>query len=154
MGVIIRRYEPKDRPAIEEMLVACGAFSDEEVCVALEMVDDGYTIFVADSGGSVVGYLCAGPTPLTRSTWHIYWICVHPAAQRQGIASRLQAYIERFITGRGGERVVVETSGRADYSGTRQFYERAAYQMAGCIPEYYKPGDDCIVYWKTLPPPV
>lgn len=154
----IREIRAADRAGIEDMLVACHAFSDEEVHVALEIVDESiatgpgrfYHTFVGCEGDNVIGYVCAAPTPLTRSTWHVYWLCVHPNGQRRGIATALQKYTEDFIRSQGGKRVVVETSGRADYSGTRTFYESAGYLPAGRIPDYYKPGDDWVVLWKPL----
>ena len=86
MGVKIRELQPGDRAAVREALVACGAFTDEEVRVALEVLDAGltggpdgdYPMFAAEVDGRFAGYVCVGPTPLTHSTWHLYWICVHP----------------------------------------------------------------------------
>ena len=158
MGVIIRAIEAADREPIADMLAACGAFSDEEVRIALQMVDEAlageYSIFIAERDSTVAGYICAGATPLTRSTWHVYWLCVRPEVQRRGVGSALQRHVEQFIRSAGGERVVVETSGRPDYARARAFYEAAGYEIAGHIPEYYKSGDDCVFYWKLLRPPV
>jgi hypothetical protein len=44
----------------------------------------------------------------------------------------------------------VETSGRADYDGTRRFYERHGYRATARIPDFYAPGDDQVVYVKPL----
>jgi len=151
MGLTIRPFEASDRDAVAGMLVDCAAFSDEEVRVALEMVDcRGYLLFVIEEDGAVRGYACIDRTPLTVSTWHLYWICVHPGAQRRGVGTSLQQYIEDFIRSQAGERVVLETSGRPDYERTRRFYERSGYEPAGRIRDYYKPGDDCVLYLKVL----
>ena len=155
MGVSIRPLRPGDRAAAAAALQASRAFSEEEVSVALEMIDAGlasadYVLPAAEIDGEVCGYACIGRTPLTRSTWHLYWICVHPRAQRQGAGQALQLHIDEFVRARGGERLVVETSGRPDYEGQRRFYETMGYQAAGRIYDYYKPGDDCILYCKVL----
>jgi ribosomal protein S18 acetylase RimI-like enzyme len=158
VGMIIRQMRPEDRDAVEQLLIESEAFSSAEVQVALELLDEGlaggwegdYPLLVAELDSCVRGYACIGRTPLTRSTWHLYWICVHPRAQRCGIGRALQTRVEQFIRDRGGERVVVETSGRPDYERSRRFYERAGYLMAGRIPSYYKSGDDCIFYYKVL----
>jgi len=151
MGLTIRPLQAPDREAVAGMLVDCGAFSGEEVRVALEMVDSGdYTVFVVEQDGAVCGYSCIGRTPLTLTTWHLYWICIHPRAQRRGAGMALQQYVEEFIRSQKGERLVLETSGRADYERTRRFYERAGYQQAGRIPGFYKAGDDCVFYFKLL----
>jgi ribosomal protein S18 acetylase RimI-like enzyme len=158
MGVRIRQLVAEDRPAIREMLEACGAFSEEEVQVALEVLDAGvaggldgdYPLFAAEVEGAARGYVCIGMTPLTRGTWHLYWICVHPSVGAQGVGRKLQAHAEDFVRSRGGERLVLETSGRADYARARRFYERAGYRVVGRITDFYKPGDDCVFYCKSL----
>jgi ribosomal protein S18 acetylase RimI-like enzyme len=158
MGLTTRKMIAADLPAVREVLVASGAFSDEEVRSALDMLDaglageqeDGYWLFVAEADAQVRGYVCISPTPLTTSTWHLYWICVDPGARRCGIGRALQAHAEQFIRARGGERMVLETSGRPDYEPSRRFYEQAGYRPAGRIRDYYKPGDDCVFYCKIL----
>jgi ribosomal protein S18 acetylase RimI-like enzyme len=159
MGALtIRELTQADRAAIHEMLAACAAFNQEEVRVALEVLDDGlaggldgdYPLFAAELDGRVRGYVCVGKTPLTRGTWHEYWICVHPSAQRRGIGRALQAHAEAFVRSRGGERLVIETSGRPNYARTRRFYRRAGYRKVGLIRNFYRPGDDCVFFCKEV----
>jgi ribosomal protein S18 acetylase RimI-like enzyme len=160
VGVKIRELQPGDRPAVREALVACGAFTDEEVRVALEVLDAGlaggldgdYPMFAAEVDGRFAGYVCVGQTPLTHSTWHLYWICVHPKAQGHGVGCALQARAEAFVRSRGGERIVLETSATAGYARARTFYAEAGYAMVGRIPDFYRPGDDCLVYCRAFPP--
>lgn len=154
MGAVIRDLVPEDRQAIEEALTECGAFSEEEIRVALELFDagapGGYTLFGAEIEGRVRGYVCLAQASLTQSSWYLYWICVHPAAQRQGVGRALQAKSEEFVRSQGGRRLVLETSGRPDYSSARRFYENVGYQRVGLIPDFYRPGDDCALYSKVL----
>jgi len=127
--VKIRELQPGDRAAVREALVACGAFTDEEVRVALEVLDAGltggpdgdYPMFAAEVDGRFAGYVCVGQTPLTHSTWHLYWICVHPGLQGRGVGRALQAHSEAFVQSRGGERIVLETSATASYARARAF---------------------------------
>src|SRR4029077_9967067 len=101
----IRELVKADRKAIREILATCRAFTDEEVRVALDVLADGlaggldgdYPLFAAERDGRVRGYVCVGKTPLTRGTWHEYWICVHPTAQRMGVGQALQSHIEAFV---------------------------------------------------------
>jgi ribosomal protein S18 acetylase RimI-like enzyme len=159
MGALnLRELAAGDRAAVGELLAACGAFTDEEVRVALDLLDCGlaggpegdYPLFVAEWDGRVCGYVCVGKTPLTRGTWHEYWLGVHPAAQGRGIGRALQTHAEDFVRSRGGERLVLETSGRPAYARTRRFYRRAGYRRTGLIRDFYKPGDDCVVFCKEL----
>jgi D-alanine-D-alanine ligase len=158
MGVTIREFAPADRAAAAEALEASGAFREEEIRVALDVLDEalaggaaaGYALFAAECEGRVQGYVCAGSTPLTASTWDIYWICVHPAAAGAGAGRALEASLEAFVRSRGGERLVVETSGRPDYARARRFYEKAGYEQVGRIPDFYGADDDCVLYCKRL----
>jgi ribosomal protein S18 acetylase RimI-like enzyme len=158
MGIVIRELVKKDRDAVDRMLVECGAFTSDEVQVALELLDEGiahglegdYCHFAAEADSEVCGYVCVGKTPLTASTWHLYWICVHPRFQREGVGLRLQLHAEEFIRGEGGRRVVLETSSQPSYQPTHRFYQKVGYRKAGTIPDFYKPNDDCIIYFKEL----
>ena len=150
----VRDLVAGDCPAVREALEDCGAFSEEEVRVAMEMVEGGlkgdYSLPAVEIDGKVRGYACIGRVPLTRAAWYIYWICVHPSKQGMGVGRRLQSHIEQLVLQAGGNRLVLETSGRADYEPTRRFYRAAGFTEAGRIPDFYKPGDDCVVYYKAL----
>jgi ribosomal protein S18 acetylase RimI-like enzyme len=156
--VTVREVHKADRDDICEALTACGAFTKEEVGVALEILDEGtsggsegaYSLFAAEVQGRVRGYICVGRTPLTESTWHEYWICVHPVAQGNGLGQALQEHAEKFVRSRGGQRLVLETSGKLNYARARRFYEAAGYIAVGLIPNFYRPADDCVLYCKTL----
>jgi D-alanine-D-alanine ligase len=153
--MLIRPLQASDRPAIVEMLAACGAFNAAEVQMALELLDAGltqgdYTLLGVEVGGKARAYVCAGHTPLTQTTWDLYWMCVHPASQRAGVGRALLARAEACILEHGGERIRVETSGRGDYARARRFYGAAGYCTIGVIRHFYRPGDDCVVLCKEL----
>lgn len=160
MGLVIRPLEKRDHAALREILVACGAFNDEEIHVALELFVEGtatglagpYALFGAESDGMLQGYVCLGRVLLTRSTWNLYWLAVHPSAQVRGVGRALQIYAESFIRSLGGERIVVETSSRADYERARNFYQRVGYTQVGLIRDFYRAGDDCLMFCKVLAP--
>ena len=46
--------------------------------------------------------------------------------------------------------LVIETGGRPDYAGQRCFYETQGYVEVGRIPDFYRAGDDGVIYWKRL----
>jgi ribosomal protein S18 acetylase RimI-like enzyme len=156
--MIVRELQLQDRGAVQDMLRACGVFTEEEVRVALEVVDEGlsgglegdYPHFAVEVDGQVHGYVCVGKTPLTIGTWHLYWMCVHPSAQGSGAGRALQVHAEAFVRARGGERIVLETSSQPSYVRTRRFYQSAGYTQVGIIRNFYKPGDDCLIFCKEL----
>jgi ribosomal protein S18 acetylase RimI-like enzyme len=152
--VTVRCPAASDRHVIHETLTRCGAFTDEEIRVAIEMFDSGlagdYSLLAIEAGGTVRAYACFGKASLTERSWYLYWICVDRAVQGTGIGQALQQSVEDSVRQMGGDRLVLETSGRPDYARSRRFYERAGFTVHGRIPDFYKPGDDCIIYCKTL----
>ena len=152
--MIARAPVAADRVAVLEALNGCGAFTSEEVRVAIEMFDDGlagdYSLMGVDVEGVLRGYVCIGKAWLTQGSWYLYWICVHPAFHGCGVAQLLQRKAEDFVRESGGERLVLETSGRAPYERSRRFYARAGFEVRGRISDFYERGDDCIIYDKTL----
>ena len=150
----VRPPAARDREAVRDALARSGVFSDDEVRVAIEMFDSGivgeYSLLGVEAGGQLRGYACFGKAALTQRSWYLYWFCVHPAAQRSGIGQTLERNVEELVRQLGGDRLVLETSGRPDYERSRRFYERAGFTVQGRIPDFYKPGDACIIYCKTL----
>jgi ribosomal protein S18 acetylase RimI-like enzyme len=158
VGTLVCEASPADREEICAMLTVCNAFTQEEVRVALEVLDAGlagglegdYPVFVAKADGEVRGYICVGKTPLTASTWHLYWICVHPTAQGQGVGRLLLEFAETFVGSRSGKRLVLETSEKPSYERSRRFYEAAGYEVVGRIRDFYRRGDPCVLYCKEF----
>ena len=143
-----------DRQPIYEALTRCGAFTADEVRVAMEMFDAGlggdYSLLGIESGGVLCGYACFGQAGLTERSWYLYWMCVDPRIQGTGLGRTLERHVADVVRRLGGERLVLETSGRPDYERSRRFYERAGFTVHGRIPDFYKPGDDCLIYCKNL----
>jgi ribosomal protein S18 acetylase RimI-like enzyme len=143
-----------DRHAVRETLARCGVFNDDEIRVALEMFDSGlagdYSLLGVEAGGTLRAYACFGKASLTERSWYLYWICVEPAVQGTGVGQALERCVEDSVRRNGGERLVLETSGRPAYDRSRRFYERAGFTVHGRIPDFYRPGDDCLIYCKML----
>jgi ribosomal protein S18 acetylase RimI-like enzyme len=157
----IRPIEPPDRSRIEEIVVSSGRFTQEEIATALELVDDaldkgeesGYIIRVLEvekPHAEVQGYVCYGPTPLTQGVYDLYWIVTDPAVHGKGFGRRLIEYVEGDIIKRGGRMLLIETSSRQAYSATIRFYQRAGYELVARIKNFYRIGDDKLVFSKEL----
>ena len=99
--------------------------------------------------GRLAGWICWGPTPCTLGTFDLYWMAVDPALHGAGIGTALIGEMERRLSG-VARLVVVETAGRPDYRPTRAFYQARGYRAAAVIPDFYAPGDDQVVYLKSL----
>ena len=109
-----------------------------------------YEFLGAFDGDDLLGYACFGPTPSTQGTYDLYWIAVHPAAQRSGAGAALMAEVERQLNERGARMVVVETSSRDDYARTRSFYHKRGYTEAARLRGFYAPNDDRVVLTKRV----
>jgi ribosomal protein S18 acetylase RimI-like enzyme len=151
----LRLLSAADRRRIEEITRAVGVFRDDEVPVALEVFDGAvagspdYIALGAVLDERLVGWICWGPTPCTVGTYDLSWMAVDPAAQGAGIGAALVREMEGRLAG-SARLIVVETAGRPDYRPTRAFYEARGYRKAAIIPDFYAPGDDQVVYVKTL----
>lgn len=155
-----------DRSGVFRILENAGNFTPEEVGTALELIDEwlelgehsGYLTYVLESqseeSAEVLGYVCFGPTPLTEATYDLYWIAVDKSKHRGGVGKRLLKFAEEEIGRRGGQMLLVETSSQETYGGTVQFYEKTEYVMVGKIKDYYKAGDDKLIFVKKLAAPV
>ncbi|HXO21366.1 MAG TPA: GNAT family N-acetyltransferase [Thermoanaerobaculia bacterium] len=153
----IRPLEPQDRRRILEIVVAAGNFTPAEIATAMEVVDealagdDDYAVFVLeDDGRRVAGYECHGPTPLTDGTWDLYWIAVDPECQGSGFGRALLDFAEREVEARGGRLLLIETSSQESYGATIRFYERSGYPLVARIKNFYRPGDDKLIFAKEL----
>lgn len=155
----IRPLRREDQEPIERLLRATDVFSEEEIGVAIELVgiylDDteqkDYELFTAvDETEAVRGYVCVGPTPATLGTYDLYWIAVTPAEHGKGVGSQLLHFIEEHLKAKGGRMLIAETSSTPKYENTRTFYERKGFVLNARIKDYYKPGDDLIIYGKNL----
>ena len=155
---MIREIKKEDREKISRLIRATKNFSDAEVTIAEELIDictgqpeqKDYFAYVADVSGHVAGFLLLGPTPATIGTYDMYWIAVDPEYQGQGIAQELDAYAVRFVKERGGYLLIAETSSQPSYKRTRAFYCKQHYKVLAQIRDYYKPGDDLVIFGKRV----
>ena len=154
----IRPLRREDREPIHRLLRETDVFTEEEIEIALELIDmaldrpgqEDYIIYTHEDAGAVQGYYCIGPTPATDSTYDLYWIATKPSEHGKGIGGALDKHAAELIRSRGGGLVIAETSSRPKYEKTRRFYLSHGYAELARIRDYYRPGDDLVVYGKYL----
>jgi ribosomal protein S18 acetylase RimI-like enzyme len=158
MRVTLRGLRSDDRARLQELLQATGAFTGDEVDVALELIDAGETaaadsyrfVVAADARDVALGYACYGLAPMTDGVFDLYWIAVDPAAQRGGVGRALLGAVEERVRELAGRLVLIETASKPSYAATRAFYQRAGYVELARIRDYYRAGDDKIVYGRRV----
>jgi GNAT superfamily N-acetyltransferase len=154
------RYEacPEDREAVRRLVDSTGVFSPVEIDVAVELVDDRlqrgrqseYHFVFAEEGGRTVGYTCYGPIALTAASFDLYWIAVDKAMHGRKIGRLLLERSEELAREMGCRQLYIETSNRHHYAPTRGFYLRCGYHQDALLKDFYAPGDDKVIYVKTL----
>jgi ribosomal protein S18 acetylase RimI-like enzyme len=161
-SVSIRPLRAGDRDALLAVLDSDETFRPDEIEVAVELIDaaaagsDDYRILVATpvrgtpDEPAIVGYICFGSTPMTRSTYDLYWIVCHARARGRGVARALIAAMETELADSGATGIRVETSELEGYGAARRLYAAVDYPEAARLPDFYAPGDGLIIYYKRL----
>lgn len=154
---MVRPLQAEDREAIKKILEDNEMFTLAEIDCALEQVDlyiqhphqkDYRLAVVENEKGQVAGFLSYGPTPLTEGTFDLYWIALAPSEQQKGWGKKLLQWLESQIKEEGGRLILIETSSQPKYERARIFYQKMGYQEVARIRDFYRPGDDRIIYAK------
>jgi len=149
--------EARDKDAVLGLVRATGFFTPAEVDVAEELVDiflgkpdqkDYDVVVVEGDGGAPAGYMTWGPTPLAEGAYDLYWMAVAPSEQGRGRGKELVRWLEGEVGRRQGRVIIIETSSQPKYHGTRQFYIDLGYKEVARVPEFYRAGDDRVIYAK------
>jgi ribosomal protein S18 acetylase RimI-like enzyme len=149
--------EARDKGAVLGLVRATGFFTPAEVDVAEELIDaflgkpdqkDYDVVVVEGDGGAPVGYMTWGPTPLAEGAYDLYWMAVAPSEQGRGRGKELVRWLEGEVGSRRGRVIIIETSSQPKYHGTRQFYIDLGYKEVARIPDFYRAGDDRVIYAK------
>jgi ribosomal protein S18 acetylase RimI-like enzyme len=167
---------PSHRERVAEIVRSTMLFREEEITVALELFDAAHAVpsshvsgGLADTpatspsvsfdyaflgaftqDGELTGFACYGPTPATDRTFDLYWIAVDARLHGAGCGTLLLKEVERRLERHRARVLVVETSSRSDYAGTREFYMKRGYQQVARVRDYYAPADDRIIFTKRF----
>jgi ribosomal protein S18 acetylase RimI-like enzyme len=148
-----------DKEQIKDITARAGLFSQEEIDSVPVMFDeylqygtdgDGYHFLVYREGERVLGYAIFGWRYLTDGVYDLYWIAVDPDARRKGVGRALITACEEAVRELGGHILIAETSGTEEYASTREFYAKMGYENEATIRDFYKLGDDLMIYTKRV----
>ena len=146
-----------DPTSIRKLVEYSAVFNEIEVNIAGELAeavldgsDTSYKfIFLRDPSGTPVAYSCYGEIPLTDKRYDLYWIVVSPDYQNLGLAKHLMDETNKDVVALGGKQIYAETSGTQLYAPARSFYLKNDFTLVALYPNFYRDGDDKVVFVKN-----
>ncbi|MEM7553952.1 MAG: GNAT family N-acetyltransferase [Cyanobacteria bacterium P01_A01_bin.84] len=153
----IRPAKRDDTDTIMNIAQAIGLFEGEELEELGNMLSgyfenslgEGHSWVVCEDGG-VVGVTYFAPEQYAYGVYNLYFIAVHPQHQGKGKGAAILKYVEKTLTQKGERLLLVETSGLPNFELTRKFYRKQGYEEEARIRDFYKAGDDKIIFRKAL----
>ena len=157
----MRAAEAADVGYIRALAIGNGMFAPED----MDAFDDGLNGYLTGSldghrwivatgdGGRREGAAYYAPEPFGDRVWNLYFLAVNPGHHQHGVGSALIEQVEQSLRAEGDKiaRVlIVETSSTAPYQGARRFYASRGFDREAVIRQFYGPGDDKVVFWKSL----
>lgn len=154
MNEKIRAVTESDIDGLKKVVDSSGLFPSEYLD---EMISDYFNnadtqdiwfAYLEDHKPVAIGY-CV-PEKFTEGTYNLLAIGVSEDSQRKGIASEMMNYIEQLLKHKEGRILIVETSTDDAQIGARKFYKQIGYIQEAVIRDFWKDGEDKIVFWKKL----
>ena len=150
-----------DIDAIRSLAINNGMFEPDSMGDFDEMMsgylDDSLAdhawVVAEDGTGQVVGAAYYAPEPFADRLWNLYFLAVRPGQHRDGSGTALISHVEQTLRQLGETRariLIVETSSLDAYAQARAFYRKHDYDEEARIRDFYGPGDNKVVFWKSL----
>ena len=131
-----------DAEAIDEV----GGIFDASISAG----DSAHRWIVAERDEALVGGAYVALEAVSDKVWNLLMIAVRPGEQGSGVGAMMVADVVAWITSAGGRILLVETSSTDQFDRTRKFYTDLGFVEEARIRGYYGPGDDKVVFWKSL----
>lgn len=157
---MIRPTVPADTDRLVELTAATGFFRPDEVDTLREVLADyfaeepaGHACYTSEAGGAIDGYVYLGESDeMADRVWYVWWVAVDPGTQGKGLGRELLRFAEDEARRRGGRVMFIETSGLPIYEATRRFYLKNGYDREAVLRDFYREGDDLVIFRKRLTP--
>lgn len=157
--MFIRPVERQDRKQIRHLIEHGGTFNETEIRVAMEVLDEAlrhpekgdYHVFCAiDDSGSIAGYICFGPIPMTDDCYDLYWIVVDKKFSRKGVGGKLLEFMEGFLARKRARLIYVDTESSLAYEAARSFYEKNGFRVVCVLDDFYRKGANKLIFMKEV----
>lgn len=151
---MIRALVQQDLEAVKEVIGSTGLFPPDLLDEMTQAYfndansSDVWLVSIADNVPVAVAY-CA-PERLTEGTFNLYLIAVHKELHGKGVGTELISFVEDYLKTQGHRILIVETSGLPEFELTRRFYEKLQYSREAVIRDFYRAGEDKVIFWKMI----
>jgi aminoglycoside 6'-N-acetyltransferase I len=155
--LVLRSLKKSDRPDLIDLIKRTNNFTTEDKRIAIELIDEcinepnnsDYSIVCAEIENKVYGFVCFGAASLCVGTYDIYYIGVDPDVSGKGIGKQLINHVELLLKD-VARMILIETSSSDSYEIARKFYVKLGYAEIERIKDYYKVGEDRLIFQKLL----
>jgi ribosomal protein S18 acetylase RimI-like enzyme len=150
---------PAETARLQEIAAGTGVFYPHEIETLGEVLADyhngtaedyGHVARTLWDGNTAIGFLYAAPVEMTDRTWELWWIAVAKERQGEGWGGHLLQAAEEIVREEAGRLLLIETSSLPAYAATRGFYEKYGYRWVAQLPDYYRDGDDKVIFAKKV----
>lgn len=153
-NTIIREAMPSDIPAMKSIIDSTELFPSEMLAAMMAPFlngnEAGEVWLVLEHAGSQIGLAYCAPERMTEGTKNLLLIAIHKHSQGRGYGTAILARLEDVLRGQSSRVLLVETSGLPAYEATRRFYRNSGFAEEARIRDFYKAGEDKVVFWKLL----
>jgi ribosomal protein S18 acetylase RimI-like enzyme len=101
------------------------------------LADENITLWVAEMDQNVVGLITL-VLDTENKIGEVHFLAVHPAYQKRGVGSALNAFILEKMREAGMEVAMVSTGGDPSHAPARRVYEKAGYIPLPIVNYYQK----------------
>lgn len=101
----------------------------QEKAVRDTLADNAMTVWVAEAGQEVVGFVAATVLDSERLLGEIRMLAVDPLSQGHGIGTSLTTQATDWLRGRGMQVAMIGTGGDPGHAPARRIYEKADYTV-------------------------
>lgn len=155
MKTLVRSITAADREDLVRIIKQQENFLQCEIDTAIEVIDatfnpeeDYQALAAFDTRQQMLGFISFGPIPLTENRYDLYWIAVDPVKGRNGVGTLLIQAMEKTLKEAGTGHIYIETSSMEGYLPARLFYEKNNYLLVSHLEDFYRDGDDKMIYRK------
>ncbi len=150
----IRNVIKEDVQGLKEVLDSSELFPsqylDDMISDYLNNAESEEIWFTGVSDGNIIGLGYCRPEKFTDGTYNLLAIAVRKEFQGKGIGRDMMGFIEQQLREKSKRILIVETSSDPQYKLTKEFYEKRDYRQEATIQDFWKEGEDKVIFWKKL----